>query len=359
MITLQVNGLNHGGWKTANVFSSIETLSGSFSLTVTDKWDLGIGIHIKPGDLCKLMINQEQVIQGYVDSVEVSYDASNHAITVNGRDTTADLIDCSVIVKTGEWKNSKLENIIKDICSPFGIAVTADVDTGPVIPVFSIEQGMTCLEAIQKLCNAKALLALSDGIGGLYITRAGAQVSPTALIQGQNILSATANYDVTERFQTYIVKGQQQGLDNLDSKSVTAVKSQVTDNNIARYRPLLIIADGQTNQKKAESQAKWEASTRQGRSRTYTIVVQGWVDGIGKIWKKNQLVLLNSQAIGVNDKLLIASVNFRLDESGQLTELSLLPKEAYEILQEPLIEQKEPSKKKGSGSVVENPYITG
>ena len=354
-IVLAIDGINHTGWKSIAVTLSIESLSGAFQLTMTDKWNnpsgLGSAPQIKPGDKCTLSINGEVLITGYIDAINLSYDANSHSIRVAGRDKVGDLIDCSVIGQS-QYKNLKIDEIITRISAPFGVSVSAKVDTGPIVPVFNVEQGSSAFECVQKLCKMRRCLALSDSKGGIVITRSGDEMLATPLIEGQNILSATGDYDFTARFSEYLCKGQRQGTDNLDAKAIAENFAVVKDANIDRYRPILYIAEGQANEKDCRERAQFEASIAQGKSRRYRIVVAGWTGADGKLWTANSMVQLTSPLLGVADSLLIVSCLFRLDDGGELTELELTSREAYLTFEGDIEKGKE-----GKG-VIKGPYLT-
>ena len=149
-VKLNINGQDHEGWTEIQIRKSIEELSGSFEFTLTDRWKEGQKpLAIIPGSACQVSIDGEKLIDGYIDGMEFSYDADNHQIRVAGRDKTADLIDCAITTGTGEWKNLKLEDLAKQLATPFGVNVKTEVDTGERIPKFNSEQGMSVYEAIR------------------------------------------------------------------------------------------------------------------------------------------------------------------------------------------------------------------
>ena len=102
-------------------------------------------------------------------------------LATSGRDKAGDLIDCSAINAPGQWNNQKLEKIASAIAAPFGISVSAEVNTGEAFKKFSIEQGETAYEAIHRLCKLRAVLCISDRQGGLLLTAAGNSRAATAL----------------------------------------------------------------------------------------------------------------------------------------------------------------------------------
>lgn len=331
VVRLTINDTSYDGWLSVNVTTSIENLSGTFSLSLTDRWSgQDTAVVIKPTDSCTLSINGQIVITGYVDVVNLNLDANNHGITVTGRDKTADLIDCCVANGTGQYKNLTLSEIAKRLCAPFNIPVISAVDDGAIFPTFNVEQGATVYETLQKLCGARQCLAMSNGLGSLLITRAGDSEASTPLAQGINIKSGSAAYDNSLRFSQYICKGQLQGADTEEADEIAGNMAMSVDDGVIRYRPLVIVADGQASKADCQKRADWERSTRRGRSRRFSIVTAGWLQELGgDLWQLNQLVTLKSEALGVFDKLLIASINFTLDENGELTTLDLTSADSY------------------------------
>ena len=130
-VTLTVNGKQHSGWESLNINLGVEQIAGTFELSVTEKWPGNNEARpIRRGEVCTVSIDGEIVITGYVDDVLPSYDSNSHTLTINGRDKTADLVDCSAIYKTGAWTNTSLKTIAEDLCKPFGIGVIINTDIG-------------------------------------------------------------------------------------------------------------------------------------------------------------------------------------------------------------------------------------
>lgn len=342
-VVLKVSGKDYSGWTSIEVTKGIENLSGAFNLILTNRWPgTKKAMDLRPGLECQVSISGETLINGYIDVLNINYSSDTHEIRVAGRDKAADLIDCSIAKGTGEWKNLTFDKIITELVSPFGITVKSEVSPGPAIKKFNIEQGMTVYEAIQKLCVQRGCLAISDNDGNILLTQAGTETGGTNLVEGDNILEASANYDFTQRFSEYIVKGQKAGSDNEDAVTATTPKANISDSNIGRYRPTVIIADGQNDKAKAEDRAKWEAAVRRGKSRVFEITVQGWsASKNGGIWKTNQKVTLKAPALGVSQGLVIANTIFRLDESGQKTVITLSPEEAFTPLTSTKVESQD------------------
>ena len=73
-VRLRVNGHKYAGWKSARITRGIEAVSGSFELSVTDRWSSKREPWpIREEDECVLLLDGKPVITGYVDSRRPSF----------------------------------------------------------------------------------------------------------------------------------------------------------------------------------------------------------------------------------------------------------------------------------------------
>lgn len=337
-VALTVDGLVYGGWKSVTVRRSIETVAGTFSLAVSERWPGQQALKaILPGQKCTVAVDGDVVITGYVDDVSPAYSASSHDVTVDGRDATGDLVDCSAVHQPGEWQGQKLEAVAAILAKPFGIPVKAECDTGKAFRKFRIEEGETAFEAIERACRMRAALAVSDSKGGLQIIRAGTGRAAVTLQRGENILEATGRLSHRDRYSKYIVKGQQPSWgDQIPADQLAQVRGEATDPGTRRYRPLLMIAEQSVDGAAAQDRATWEANVRAARARQISVVVQGWRERPGgALWSPNRLVRLTDDWLAVDQDMLITGVTFTKGDQGTRTELSLMPPGAFELVAEP------------------------
>lgn len=325
-VELKINGQFWGGWERVQITRSMEHISGTFNLMLADRGpDTETRRAFAPFSGCEVWVDGEVVITGYVDDPEIEYDESQHGIMLSGRDATGDLVDCSAVGQPGEWSNVGLSTIITDLCRPFGIPVAAALDTGAVFLKFKIEEGDTVFETIDRACRQRRVLANSDGLGGVVLTRAGSKRAGTALIYGQNIKRGSGKFSSKDRFSHYTLKGQQPSMGDLnDAESSAAVTAQATDPGVPRYRPLVIIADHAGNAAAGQQRVNWEASVRAARSRRVTYTVQGWRETQnGALWSPNTIVPVQDPLLGIAGDMLIVAVTFIKDIRGSRSALSL------------------------------------
>ncbi len=333
VVSLHVNGKEYGGWKSARVTRGIESVAGSFDLEVSDRWESGARPWpIVEEDECKILIGTTVLITGYVDKRTLSYGPEDHSLKVSGRDKTGALVDCSAVLNHWEFKNVAVLTLAKRVTEPFSIPVS--LQAGVVLPrppaKLSIDPGESAFEAIEKACRPAALLPISDGHGGLVLSRTGSTVCGTALVEGENILSASAEYDASGRFRNYIVKGQHQGSNDFFGKPASSIKGTAEDQNVRRTeRTLLVHHEGLTTVESAKKRAQWEATVRAARADAVTITVQGWRQTNGALWPINSLVSVNSPLLGIKGDMLITEATYSLDSSGTTTQLKLKNPDAF------------------------------
>lgn len=330
---LLVNGNLYGGWKSQRITRGIEQIAGSFELGVSEMWpDQAAAITINTGARCEVRIDGETVITGWVDEVGVDYDADSHEVKVRGRDATGDLVDCAAIHKSGEWQGQTMLQIARDLVAPFGIKVTANTDVGAPFKNWNIQDGETVFENIDRMARHRAVLTVSDGKGGLLLTRAGQQRASTALVLGENIELASGTRSALERFSEYIVKGQQAADDLITGTDATEPQGRAADKNVQRYRPLIVIAETAADAAALQQRAEWERNVRAGRAAALTYTVVGWRHRNG-LWQPNTIVPVRDAFLRTETDYLISQVRYLLDdEGGERAELSLRLPQAFDLV---------------------------
>lgn len=364
MLKLLVNGDAYDGWKSAHVTRRIECVAGGYDLEISDKWaGRNQAWPIVEEDSCTLTINDVPVITGYVDKRRLSFDKSAHSFQVSGRDRTASLVDCSAVLKSWEFHSKPLLSLAQDLAKPFNVTVTLDPNVHPSnvgttskagkggsvkapgkdgklagttgLPKpqkkFSIDPGESAWEVLDRACRMAGVLPVSDGQGGILLTRAGnGPRAVTPLVEGENILSASAEYDSAGRYSKYIVQTSQQGSDSEYAALAASVRGTAEDLSVIRgERVLFVRLDSAATRESAKLRAQWEAKIRAARGDSINVTVQGWQQGDGSLWAINSLVAVQSTFLGIDGDLLITGTDMSLDEGGTITRLTLMRPDAF------------------------------
>ncbi|EMM7986892.1 TPA: phage baseplate assembly protein [Morganella morganii] len=341
-VELTLGNQIYSGWKTLDATSSLEDMSGQFSLGITVK-NNDSPLVMKPGAACQLSINGQPVVTGYVDAVDVSISADERTITLSGRDKTGDLVDCAAAHGKGQWRSVSLETIAKDLCRPFGVTVRWEVTDAAAAAVFrqwQIEPGETVFDNLSRAARHRGVIMTSNAAGELVFASAGSKKVATLVLgqsgkPGVKILDLDTSLSWLDRFSLYRVKGATAAGgkwgETQTAVQSTAVYMDARDPEITRYRPTMFIADDNMTKAKGTARAAWEQKRAMAHGIRATAGVRGWLKPDGQVWKKNEQVVLQAPQAGFPDEtLLIVSVNYLLDsDSGTITRLELMPREGF------------------------------
>jgi len=335
--SLVVGTVTHKGWTDLSVSRSMESLASSFDVLFTERWsEKEEPIPIRKGDKCRMKLDDETVVKGYIDSVPRGYDATQHGLRASGR-ALGDLVDCSAIYKKGRWKNQSLLSIAKNLCDPFSVEVSAEVSLGDPFKTFAIQDGESVFDCLERACRMRGVIMQATPENALVFVNVGRYSTRTVLEFGKNILSANADSSDVDRFSEYTIKTQAGGNDDSYGKAVAHPKCKVQDKGITRYRPLVVHVDSQATSAGLKARATWEMNVRAGRSERVTYRVAGWYCEEG-LWQPNTLVQVRDPYIEINGELLIVSVKNTKNDQGTFTDLELCKKEAMTL--EPIVKSK-------------------
>lgn len=359
-VSIVVGTKAYSAWQSVSIGKDLDSLCSTFSIEMADKWkQTGGEWPIKTGAPMMVRIGKETVMNGYIDKLDVSVSNEDRSITANGRDRTGDLVDSSALSDKNQFKNVTVKDLCDHFCSLYGIPVLVTAkDIGKKFSSFSTKQGETVFECLERAAKLRGLLLTSNYVGALVITnRAGGNIeavpsvknlkteydflkdalaaatqlrSPNDLVQGENIISASASYDNTDRFQQYLAKGQSAGTDSLFGIAATQPQAAAFDRGIERFRPKIVIAEGNADIVACQKRAAWEATVRAAKACQVNVVVQGWLRSDKTLWAINELVNLQASYIGIpNQQMLVVGINFTKDQRGTLTTLKLTRPDAF------------------------------
>ena len=349
-LTLTTGGYEYSGWEAVSVTRTLEEACSSFSLALTEDVDAaGDAIRPRPGDECTIDIGSSRVVTGYVDAVTMAHDGTSHTLEVTGRSKTQDLVDCSIVTEPFQYRNRTMTDIATVLAAPYHVTVTDEEGIENTIPRFVCETGETPFDAIERLARDQAVLVTDNEYGELVLTTVG-QLELPPLAHPGNILSARLTADASQRYSHYTVKAQTVGDDDNFADVVAGIDALIEDDDLRRYRALVIRGERAMSAAAAKKRAVWEAVTRAGRSAQVEIAVQGWRGPDNVLWEVNGLTWVTDAVIGVDAVLLTIAVTYSYDSSGQRTTMLLAPPGAY--LPEPPKEQKKRTGKKITSGVL-------
>lgn len=328
---LVVDGRRYEGWKSVRVTRSMESVAGSFSLDVSDRWARQeTPWPIREEDACRIEIAGQVVIDGYVDVQSIAVSATSRSLSYQGRDRTAALVDCSADLAKWTFRQATVLDIAAAVAAPHGVSVSLQPGLAlpRPLPKLVVSPGSTAFSVIEQAAAAAGVMVMSDGQGGLVFARSGtARAAP--LVYGRNLLDVAVDYAAADRFSSYLVLAQVGGTDAA-AGGATRIRGAALDAGVRRTSRLHIIRpETGATAEYAQRRADWEARRRAARAETVTASVLGWTQPDGALWPINALASVDAAPVGVRGDLLISEVDFTKDARGEVTRLRLVRPDAY------------------------------
>jgi len=324
ILTLITGGYEHRGMAAGRVDIDLESAYRSFSFDLTPSWPGESNpVRVYPGDSCDLLIGDDAVLRGWVDSVSVN--AGGGPLTITGRSRTSDLADCSCIPADGRnslsWKSQTVGEIATDLASPYGIDVIDKVGDTERID-FRAKVDETAYSAIERLARESQALVTDDAAGRLVLMRPGTTRGPAFILPGNIQSGATATHDASKRFTEYVVRGQTKGT---DANYYTAQASRVVafDDWSARKRVHTIVAERKMGYDQCNKRAIWEAVTRAGRAITCSLPVSSWRDESGALYAVGTLCYVEAVPLGIKGDMVLSSIGFAIDRQTMTATLGM------------------------------------
>ena len=351
-ITLEVSGQPYEQFTNANVSIRLDTLSNTFSFDATSQ--RAAPLPFRGGEPCRVLVDGEAVLTGFIELVSVNYDARSHDISIQGRDKTGDLLDSSISAISDLVAPITLKEIIQNVIADLGADIQV-IEISPTEPfaaaedIISPESGENAFSFIEKYSRKRQVLLTSDSDGNVVITQSTGEVIDASLqnIVGSNtnnVISGSVSYDTTGRFNVYKFQSSLNPISLVfagvtDLAALVDQSGGVTDDQIRIGRQMILVAETPYSSDEDETRATWEANIRKARGRVYSVKLDGFKNQTGQLWSINTLVSVVDDFAGINAQMLINSVNFSFDLRGSATILSLVDSNAYTLeLEEPTTE---------------------
>ncbi|WP_020594109.1 phage baseplate assembly protein [Kiloniella laminariae] len=340
-ISLEIDGQRFRGWKRVRITRGIDQLASAFSVFIGRKVPDGGDLSYPVGASVVVRIGDDVVLTGWIEEVSPAAGYQEDGVDLVGRSRAGDLVDCSAINAPGQWSEVLIEDIIRDLCAPFGIRVFSPAEgTGEKIDNFEIEKGETVYECIERLCRLRSLLARDTPGGDIRLARVGKRraqgtlqrVSDPERRGRNNIQAGRGKFGTGGRFSELRVSGQQSGDDQVYGEEAAQSFAVISDKAVGRYRPKLMLADGAATSDDCRKIGNWEASRAAGRAQEASFKVIGWRQSpYGALWDVDLLIPVEDHYLSSGRfEMLGSSLSFVADGESRYSEISLQPAESFD-----------------------------
>lgn len=352
-IFLEINGDRFFGFTNISITKSMENFCNTFSFSTSAIDDKGnvVDLPIRMQDKARIFVDDNLVLTGYVEIINIDYSAKSHSINYQGRDITGDLVDSSIIKKQYSIKNFVrlaqkvlIDNDISNIK-----IINNVVDLPEIVDVNSLDSDIfifdekieaeahdTIISFLDSYVKKVQALLMTNSQGNIEIARESNIINNLLLIskrnnQSNNILSANLLVNSTTRF--YETKCISQMANIFFGESSVRQESFSYDKLVRNNRRLIIIDDKFSKTQELDRLANWTRNMNIAKGLTYSCIVQGfYADEKSKIlWEPNTLVQIEDDFCKINGIFLIKNVVFKQSEKGSFSELTIVNRGTFTV----------------------------
>jgi len=314
IVTVEVGGARYTAWKSVCVRAAVKEACRGATLTIAA--EAGAAATHRKFELfkpLKIFAGDDPVLDGYIDGRLPHMTATEALITIRIRAKGQDAVDCSAVHKTHEIRNKTPLGIAQEL-DQFGIGFSSEADLQP-IPLFRVTKGETVFRAVKRACRDQGLTLSGKADGGIELWNAkkGMKRHARGLVEGVNMKVIAAEHNGCNRHSHVHVHGQSHAG---HGPQALQIEGLAQDSTVPRYRPLVMVHDGETDKTRAGAKAKGRRDRGAGNGLSATITTPSWRDDGGVLWTPGYRVWVESEFADVTQDMLLESVDFAQDGDG-------------------------------------------
>jgi len=332
---LVVNGMEYYEWTTVEVHREYNgNPPATFRFTVSEQESLtspggpvvttdpNSAFRIRPPDKCQIYLDGYLVINGFVSTRQVYYDANQHAVELQGMDWSGRDGMAPAVSQTGEFKDQSLMQIAQAVEKQIGVKVTQEGGlASQKIPKAVPEPGETAFEFIERLARQVGAYSSSNAMGDKVLSD-GTAKGGAQLIEGYNIVTGREVIHTLMKAGKDQMIGQMPGGDNVDYAQANQMKSDAGSGgqNVqpgSGARSLMEIPF--FSQMLGKMRAQHEQSIGDDNLIQVNCTVLGWRKEGGGLWWPFDEVYVKSPMLILDRTLTIKAVTFRQSSNGGTT----------------------------------------
>jgi prophage tail gpP-like protein len=324
-ISLAVAGRILEKFESYEVEADLYQAADAFRLTLG-----GVSFVPTPGSRCELHVNDTLELTGTIDRVEDGGDKNSLSCSLSGRDLMGLLVD-SHVEEFADLDELPLKTLAERLLKPLPFINRKTVEyqqtSGGVAQKHARgDVGKTVFEILSAAARSRGVMFFAYPDGRMVFGRPKAKGKPQFHLirrrdgRGNNVISGRRVRDISQRYSSIKVLGQQQGEDLLSAGEIN-VAATVTDPAVPYRKPLVVEAAGDGRSPEAQARMLLERQRFDGLQLNYRVArhSQGTAN-----WAINALCQVVDEVLGIDGVYLITARTFGLSkQEGQTTELNL------------------------------------
>lgn len=315
-------------------FESIDTIVSGWTAVIawTPDFNPELDKLIRPYSYspAQIFLNRELLGTGrlYVTSPNL---ISRQECSLEFWSLTADFVD-STLKPPYEENEINLKQRAETLAKAFSLKVISDLEQDGIFDRVTAEPSQTAGNHLLSLAKQRGVLVSSTVKGDLLLSIPNLKGEPVATIEEgvEGFTGFQASYDGRSRFSDYRVIGETP----FDEPNNAVAKDKGV--SVTRFRTKTI---GETTQGEMIKAANFEKTKFLSNALTLPISARGFTRENGERWKKGEYVTLISPTLFIKKGflMLIKSVEFSIDDLGEVSLLTLAPPSVFsgEDIEEP------------------------
>jgi prophage tail gpP-like protein len=317
------------GFTQASVWNSIEAIAGTFTFTFVDRSMLDLPLGIPYGDdVIEVEVNGQTRLKGYIEGIQPQIGPDSRLVSVFGREVTCDIIDCHI--ESLRRYNGPLGKVIREILSPYEAVKVQDLSPVAERNVSTaVDPGESLWTVIERLSRKAGALLWTNGDGIIRIGQP-QPVNSGVVLDRRTIKQGSARFDSSDIYSRYVVKGSGQSSDSLGWGAGAAQTAVHESAFLRRKRTWVKKAESEHTPSDTKSRAIWEGNIRLARGIRAQLTLAGLKPEAIERLACNSLTLVDCPELGLNQDMLVTSVELSTDAmGGELITVELVTPGAY------------------------------
>ncbi|HEY2243457.1 MAG TPA: hypothetical protein VGH47_04435 [Xanthobacteraceae bacterium] len=323
--TIIAGGIDFKDWESVWVQIAYTEPFPLFRFTSVERLtQIGYYPQFMPGEQVIIKLGGATVVNGFILTRQVAYDANRHGIELFGAGYTEPWSRSSIYNETGNYDGMSFEQAARKAMKgfPVDLKVIGTLDATP-FDKLQHQPGERLWDFMERIARPCGVIMGSDPFGSfLAIGDHGFPVVNTNLIEGQNIKKCQYSLTMKHLYQVAQVNAQAPASDDNSGTAASQLTGKWggtgipgTINITPADQPVKTLAEVI---QRAKNESKW----LEGTYLDISITVQGWYRDPVSLWWPLTNVLIDSPMLPFKDVLKIHTVTFTQDsQNGTQTQI--------------------------------------